>query len=71
MKDRCENPKNKAYKHYGGRGIKICGEWHDVKNFYDWAINNNYKEKLEIDRINNNGNYEPSNCKWSTSKDYQ
>lgn len=49
------------------RGIKMCGEWlHDFMSFYTWAINNGYKEGLSIDRINNNGNYEPNNCQWTT-----
>lgn len=67
MKSRCNNPNNKRYKDYGGRGIKICNEWlSDFMNFYNWAINNGYKEGLSIERINNDGNYEPSNCKWIT-----
>lgn len=67
MKERCYNKNNKAYKYYGARGIKICDEWlKDFINFYNWAINNGYKEDLSIDRINVDGNYEPNNCKWST-----
>lgn len=63
MKARCYNPNSLAYKNYGGRGIKICDEWlEDVMNFYNWAINNGYKENLTLDRINVNGNYEPNNC---------
>lgn len=69
MLERCENSKSKVYKHYGERGITICEEWKDIKTFYDWALNNGYKDNLEIDRIDNNGNYEPSNCKWSTRKE--
>ena len=61
------------YKDYGKRGIKICNEWLDkekgVLNFCEWALHNGYSNKLTIDRINNNGNYEPSNCKWSTYKE--
>ena len=69
MKSRCYNPKSKAYKYYGARGIKICDEWlNNFMNFYNWAINNGYKEGLSIDRIDVNGNYSPDNCRWTTNK---
>lgn len=69
MKKRCYNQEIPSYKNYGGRGITICKEWiNDIKCFYDWAINNGYNDNLTIDRINNNGNYEPSNCRWVTAK---
>ena len=69
MKRRCTNPKQNRFKNYGGRGIKICEEWlNDPKNFYDWAMTNGYEKGLTIDRENNNGNYEPNNCKWITAK---
>lgn len=72
MIHRCYNPNCRAYKDYGGRGIKVCDEWKDNLNiFYDWALNNNYMEGLSIDRINNNGNYEPSNCRWVSRKKQQ
>lgn len=69
IEQRCNNPNNKAYKSYGGRGIRVCELWlRDFKSFYDWAISNGYKDFLTLDRLNNNGNYEPSNCRWATQK---
>lgn len=67
MKDRCYRSNDQNYHYYGGRGIKICQEWlDDFKCFYDWCMNNGWKDGLEIDRENNDGNYEPSNCRFVT-----
>jgi len=66
MKYRCLNPKAKDYKYYGGRGIKVCEEWLEFIPFMEWAYKNGYNDELEIDRINNDGNYEPSNCQLVT-----
>jgi hypothetical protein len=66
IKMRTLNPERKSYKDYGGRGITLCDEWLDIQNFYNWAMSNGYSDELSIDRINNDGNYEPSNCRWTT-----
>ena len=62
---RCKDPKEKEYKNYGARGISVCVEWEDnVTTFYNWAMQNGYKEGLVLDREDNEGNYEPNNCRW-------
>lgn len=70
IKSRCINENNQAYCKYGGRGITICEEWlNDFMSFYNWSMENGYNDSLSIDRIDNDGNYEPDNCRWATSKE--
>lgn len=64
IRQRCYNPNNKDYCYYGARGIKVCNEWKDLNNFINWSLSNDYQIGLTIDRINNDGNYEPNNCRY-------
>jgi len=68
MKDRCINKNDESYRHYGGRGILVCDEWLDnFQAFYDFCMENGWRKGLQIDRIDNDGNYEPDNCRFVTS----
>lgn len=70
MKERCYNKKTRSYKNYGLRGIVVCDEWiNDFVSFFNWAVKSGWKRGLTLERKENNGNYEPSNCRWATSKE--
>lgn len=69
IRRRCNNPKDKAYKDYGGRGINVCDEWqNDPKAFCEWALSHGWRQGLSLDRIDNDKGYSPDNCRWATRK---
>ena len=69
MHSRCYYEGHNRYEKYGARGIIVCEEWHTFENFYNWAMQNGYSDELTIDRMDNDKNYEPSNCRWATVKE--
>lgn len=69
MKNRCENLKDKDYKNYGARGIRVCPEWQSFDEFYAWALSSGCVRGLSLDRIDNDGMYSPFNCRWASAKE--
>jgi hypothetical protein len=68
MMSRCYDRTSPAFKDYGGRGITVCQEWHDIHTFAAWVAGSGYDDCLTIDRINNDAGYNPENCRWATAK---
>ena len=71
MKQRCNNPSVKGYRYYGAKGVKVCEEWGQFVPFRDWAMSNGYEEGLTLDRIDSDGDYCPSNCRWIPNSEQQ
>ena len=69
MRNRCTNQNNKDFPYYGGRGISVSEEWRSFPSFRTWSLENGYAEGLTLDRIDNGGDYGPTNCKWATRKE--
>lgn len=67
MRQRCNDKNHIRYNRYGGRGIQVCNEWNDYMKFYYWSIENGYEKGKQLDRINNDADYTPNNCRWVTA----
>lgn len=69
MMARCYDPSQQGYHRYGGRGISVCAEWQSVSAFVEWGLSSGFDPSLTLERINNDGDYEPANCRWATQKE--